>query len=362
MLVRIGLVIYGDLNAISGGFLYDRMLVEALRRRGHAVEIISLPWRAYGPSLGDNLSQDLTWRLRDDHFDVMLQDELNHPSLFWLNRRQKGKLHYPVVSIVHHLRCNELRPAWQNGFYRWIEQHYLWTVDAFVFNSRATCNAVQALAGAERPFVVAYPGGDRLNPKLSLQKIIARARQPGPLRIIFIGSLIPRKELHTLLQALAWLPKDSWRLEVVGNPMVDTTYTHRIRIQIARANFTERVSMLGPLSDAILAERLAQSHVLAVPSSYEGFGIVYLEGMGFGLPAIASSVGGASEIIAEGREGFLVHPNDVSTLARDIQRLSQDRQCLADMSRAAYERYRQHPTWAESTERICEFLSQLASK
>jgi glycosyltransferase involved in cell wall biosynthesis len=360
--LRVGLVIYGDLNTISGGFLYDKMLVEALRRRGHHVEIISLPQRAYVSSLGDNLSQDLTRRLRDDRFDVVLQDELNHPALFWLNRRLKGELHYPIVSIVHLLQCNELRPAWQNRFYRWIETSYLKSVNAFIFNSHATRTAVQALAGAEQPFVVAYPGGDRLNPRLTLQKIITRANQPGPLRIIFIGNLVPRKELHTLLDALARLPKESWRLDVVGNLMVDTAYTHRVRIQIAHSNYVERVSLLGPLSDAILAERLAQSHVLAVPSSYEGFGIVYLEGMGFGLPAIASSVGGASEIITEGREGFLVNPNDAATLAQDIGRLTQDRQCLAQMSQAAFERYHQLPTWDESTRHMCDFVSQIASE
>ncbi len=53
--MRLGLVIYGNLETISGGYLYDRKLVEHLERQGDQVEIISLPWRNYARHLGDNL-------------------------------------------------------------------------------------------------------------------------------------------------------------------------------------------------------------------------------------------------------------------------------------------------------------------
>ncbi len=358
--MRVGLIIYGDLNIVSGGYLYDRMLVEALKRQRQQVEVISLPARSYAESLSDNLSFDLARRLRQGRLDVLLQDELNHPSLFWLNRRLKGRVGYPIVSIVHHLRCHELRPAWQNSFYRWIERRYLAAVDGFVFNSQTTRGAVQALVGDRQPSVVANPGGDRLKPNLTPSRIAARAAQAGPLRIIFIGNLIPRKELHTLLAALAGLPKASWHLDVVGSPLVDTTYTRAIRHQITQAGLSNHVALLGPLSDELLAERLAASHVLAVPSSYEGFGIVYLEGMGFGLPAIASTAGGAGEIIANGQTGFLVEPGDTAALAQHVQSLGRDRARLSEMSVAAFRRYCELPTWSASMDRIGEFLSQEA--
>ena len=357
--MRIGLVIYGSLDTLSGGFLYDRTLVESLRRAGDQVETISLPWRSYARHLKDNLSRALHRRLCDARLDILLQDELNHPSLFWLNRRLKGRAAYPIVSIVHHLRCQEARPMWQNRFYRWVEKSYLWTANGFVFNSEATRAAVHALVGDRQTSVVAYPGGDRLRPKLAPRQIIARAQQRGPLRILFIGNIIPRKELHTLLRALARLPKENWRLEVVGNLTVDTSYAQSIRRQIAASGLTRQVALLGPLPDSGLSERLLASHVLAGPSSYEGFGIVYLEGMGFGLPPIASNAGGASEFIAHGREGFLVNPGDLVALAQHVQELIQDRQRLAQMSLAAYERYRAHPTWAEGTGNIRIFLQTL---
>ena len=52
--MKIGFVIYGSLNTVSGGYLYDRKLVEYLHAQGDTVEIISLPWRNYGAHLMDN--------------------------------------------------------------------------------------------------------------------------------------------------------------------------------------------------------------------------------------------------------------------------------------------------------------------
>ena len=113
--MRIGLVIYGSLETVSGGYIYDRMLIEHLRHQGDQVEIISLPWRDYGRHLIDNLSWSLYRRLRCASFDVLLQDELNHPSLLGLNHWLRNRVRYPILAIVHHLRCNEARSAWQNA-------------------------------------------------------------------------------------------------------------------------------------------------------------------------------------------------------------------------------------------------------
>jgi len=114
--------------------------------------------------------------------------------------------------------------------------------------------------------------------------------------------------------------------------------------------------MVGTLESEELAALLARSHLLAVPSSYEGFGIVYLEGMSFGLPAIASTAGGAKEIINPGRDGFLVAPGDIGALAGHLERLMLDRGLLLEMSLAALANFHRHPTWEESLSSIYHFL------
>ena len=314
--MHLGLVVYGSLETVSGGYLYDRKLVQHLRSRGDEVEVISVPWRPYGLGLLDNLSPALLARLSRASFDLLLQDELVHPSLFRLNHWLRRRVSYPLVAIVHHLRCCEARPAWQNRLYRQVERQYLTSVDGFIFNSHTTRTEVEGLVGTGRPAVVAPPGGDNVPGGVSREEVLNRAAAPGPLRLIFVGNLIPRKGLHTLLGALASLPPQDWRLTVVGGPDLDLSYARAIRRQIAALGLTGQVTLLGTLSPPELAARLRQSHLLAVPSSYEGFGIVYLEAMRFGLPVIAGDAGGPREIVSHGVNGFLVPPGDTAALAR----------------------------------------------
>jgi len=354
--MRVGLVIYGTLDIISGGYLYDRKLVEYLQHAGDTVAIISLPWRHYAAHLFDNFSADLCRRLRQARVDVLVQDELNHPSLFFLNRRLRSCGRAPILAMVHHLRSSEAHPAWQKIFYRWVERQYLMSVDGFIFNSRTTRQAVSAMLGhSPANSVLAYPAGDRFDPHIDAASIRQRAREPGALRIVFVGNLIPRKGLHTLLDALARLPADLWQLEVVGNPNVDIKYTTKIRTQI-HAQRLQNVRLAGVLDDHTLAHTLAQSHLLVVPSTYEGYGIVYLEAMSFGLPAIATTAGAAHEIIADGVNGFLVAPNDAAMLAVRIEQLARDREQLAQMSVAAHERFLAQPRWETSLTRIRNHL------
>jgi glycosyltransferase involved in cell wall biosynthesis len=354
--VQVGLLIYGSLDTISGGFIYDRHLVRYLKEQGDRVEVIALPWRPYGPSLLDNLNPGLRRRLELGAFDVLLEDELVHPSCFWLNQRLRARINYPLVAIVHHLRCREQQAAWPTRLYRQVEKRYLASVDGFICVSRTTATDVRDLLGWEAPLAVASPGRDGLPGGVSPAEIEARATGPGPFQIIFVGNLIPRKELHTLLAALANLSGADWRLTVIGSLDLDAAYVSAIRSQIQKLGLSPRVNLLGTQPAPELAARLAASHLLAVPSSYEGFGIVYLEGMHFGLPALASTAGAARELIRPEDNGFLVPPGDIASLTRYISLLMEDRELLKRLSLAAYRGAAAHPTWDESAAQARGFL------
>jgi glycosyltransferase involved in cell wall biosynthesis len=357
-MMHVGLVIYGDLQTVSGGFLYDRKLVEHLERQGDGVEVISLPWRSYARHLLDNFSGSLRRRLQTAKFDVLLQDELNHPSLFWLNERIHRSLPYPVLAIVHHLRSSEMRPTWQNRVFLQVERRFLRSVDGFVFNSQTTRQAVEG-AGinlACRPYLVAYPAGDQFNQDISVADIARRAFEPCPLRIIFLGNLIPRKGLHTLLAAIQQLPAGLCSLSVVGSLQLDPGYARAIRRQIDRSRLADRVHFWGSVPADFLAARLRDHQLLVVPSTYEGYGIVYLEGMSFGLPAIATTAGAAVEIITPDVDGYLIPPGDAAALAGRLDRLAQDRSLLREMSLAARQRYLAQPTWEQTAGQIRAFL------
>jgi glycosyltransferase involved in cell wall biosynthesis len=352
--MKIGLVIYGSLETVSGGYYYDRRLVESLRQLGDEVHILSLPWRNYPAHLTDNLR----FRLPSD-LDVLVQDELNHPSLLAANARPHP---YPVVSLVHHLRCSEQHPRPQSIFYRIVERRYLRSVDGFIFNSQTTQAAVENLAGEKKPSVLAYPPTDRFGGPVSEAEVTRRAAHPGPLHLAFLGNVIPRKGLHTLLDALSRLPAGAATLNVVGSLAADPVYACRIRERAAGLGPVDSVSFRGILEEAELRELLLGSDLLVVPSSYEGYGIVYLEGMAFGLPAIGTTAGAAGEIITSGGNGYLIEPGDSTGLASSLAALHSDRELLSRLSRSALERYRQAPAWDRTVQSVRDFLLKMASK
>lgn len=365
--MRIGLVIYGTLETLSGGYLYDRKLVDYLRSQGDQVEIVSLPWRNYRRHLGDNWDRAFAQRLRDLSVDLLLQDELNHPSLFLRNGWLRGQVDYRFVSIVHHLRISEAwRPPLRSLFHL-VERRYLQSVDGFLCNSATTQATVAALRGealdrdSAFPNLIAFPAGDHLQP-LPANQVVAqvhkRATQAGPLRILFVGNVLMRKGLHTLLLALAKVDRRDFRLDVVGNLTLEPATTQLVFTLIKRLGLSETVHLHGVVGVDRLRQHYKESHLLAVPS-YEGFGIVYLEAMSFGLPVIATTAGAAHEVVTPGENGVLVEPNDVDGLAAQLAALAADRTQLQTMSLAARQRYDAHPTWAQSMATVHQWLHEV---
>ena len=354
--MRVGLVIYESLESLSGGYLYDRRLVRTLREAGDEVEIISLPWRRYRRHILHNLRPSLEKRLRHGRFDILLQDELNHPSLYLINERLRRRSSTPIISIVHHLRSSERHPERQQALCRRLERRYLRSVDGFVFNSATTCHATESLAGISRSYVIAPPAADHVGRGMDEEQVSGRTRKNGPLRLVFAGNIIPRKGLHTLLAALALLPGDDWRLAIAGDPAVNPVYSSHLRQQAGHPSLADKVVWHGRVADEALWELMAGSDLLVVPSSYEGFGIVYLEGMAFGLPAVATTAGAAREVITDGVNGCLVAPDDAAELARRLQPLLRDRALLRRMSLAALARFHASPTWSQSMTAVRRFL------
>lgn len=348
--MRIGFVIFGSLDTVSGGYLYDRKLVEYLRAQGDTVEIISLPWRNYAAHLTDNLR----FRLPTD-YDLIIEDELNHPSLLCANRKQHP---FPIISLVHHLRCSELRPQWKNYFYRLVEKKYLQSVDGYIFNSKTTMRVVNELVGDDKASIVAFPPTDRFEEAISEGEVRERANR-DVLRILFLGNVIYRKGLHTLLKAVKQL-NSMVKVDVVGGLDAEPEYANDMQRYVLTHGLSSVVEFHGPLDNSPLVVMYKQAHVMAVPSSYEGYGIVYLEGMRFGLPAIGTTAGAAGEIITHGEDGYLVEPEDEESLAEILHGIDANRELLTGLSLNALARYRSQPRWEETANGIRDFLFDIA--
>lgn len=110
----------------------------------------------------------------------------------------------------------------------------------------------------------------------------------------------------------------------------------------------------------VLGDVTGSNDVLVVPSSFEGFGIVCLEGMRFGLPGIGTNQGGAKEIIRPDETGYLIEPGDASCLAALLVGLHHVRQSLKAMRINALRQQQQFPGWRRAW-RKCAFFAGFGS-
>ena len=358
--MRIGLIIYGSLDTLTGGYLYDRIVLEGLGRLGHEVEVISLPAVSYLRRPGHNFSLELHRRLLAGKFEILIQDELCHPSLVLVNRRLRQQRVRPLlVALVHHILSDEPRPPWQNKLLAVAERCFLSSVDGFIHNSATTRQKVADLVHHNLPQVIAYPAGDRLGSPLAPELIARRAQLPGPLKLLFLGNILPRKGLLPLLHALAGIDRRLWQLSIVGGLDFAPDYTEKVRRLVEKLSLSEAVRFLGPLHDDKLKDKLKTSHIFCMPYAYEGFGIAILEAMAFGLPAIGSRSGAAGETIDQGVNGFLLAPDDLRGLAPLLRHLHQDRQELLRLALAARTTYLSHPSWQDGIVAIDTFLLRM---
>jgi len=311
----------------------------------------------------------------------VIQDELVHPSQClanqWYQRKRKRSGGPPLIALVHHLRVSEAHPEPLMPLYRRVERAFLASADGFIYNTPATKDNVQRLYPNQKPSVIALPAGNfpRKAPSDSLNW------NAGPLRLLFVGNVIPRKGLHTLLQALINLEASAGRvvaashestgisdtsgrnpvgrLFVAGNTALDPAYVQRCRAMAERLP-PGMVQFLGTVPDAVLLQLFEQSQILAVPSWHEGFGIVYLEAMGQGLVPIASADGGASVLVDDGVNGVLVAPEKPEQISRILLELGADRQRLERMRRAALEKAAVFPDWETSMGAAYNFIHDMA--
>jgi glycogen synthase len=123
--------------------------------------------------------------------------------------------------------------------------------------------------------------------------------------LLFVGRPVPEKGLPDLLDALAAIADLPWRLSVAGDVAP---------FAVAHAMIRDRISFLGRVSQTEVASIMQRHDVLVVPSRYETFGNVALEGLAVGMVVVASRVGGLKQLIADGRTGFHFEPANVADL------------------------------------------------
>ncbi len=349
--MRIGFVICGDLELVSGGFFYDRQIVAGLRRAGHEVSVIALPWRKRYPRAWlDNFV-----RLPAPELDVIIEDELCHPAL-WLPNRRWRRSGTAVVSLVHNL--SSVQPSTRGrAIVRAGERFHFAGVDAAIAVCRATLDDVRACGGGSLPAHVALAGGDHVTP-IEDDRLERRANETGPLRLVFAGTVAPHKGLHRLLPILGRLRSTfDLHLDVAGSLASDAGYVTRLRREVAARGLDRAFTFHGELGREPLMELLRQSQVFVMPSDREAYPLAALEALAAGLPTLVTAAGGAAELVGDG--GACLDPDDVGAWEGAIANFARDRHHRAVVARRARARHGAHGSWAQTARGIAGFLESV---
>lgn len=115
----------------------------------------------------------------------------------------------------------------------------------------------------------------------------------------------------------------------------------RLRAIAADLGVADRVHFLEGLSREEIAACYARADVFALPSTGEGFGLVFLEAMAFAKPVVGAACGGTTDVVEDGVNGLLVPPGDTERLAQGLDRLLRDGSLRAEMGRRGAEIVRQ---------------------
>jgi glycosyltransferase involved in cell wall biosynthesis len=156
--------------------------------------------------------------------------------------------------------------------------------------------------------------------------------------MVTIGRLVARKASTQLVEALAASRLRNAHLLIVGDgPDADA-----IRRRAAELGVADRVHLPGQISDAEKYDALAVADAFVSTSQHEGFGLVFLEAMAFGLPIVCYDRGGQTDFLTSGETGFVVKLNDLNAFTHAVRALHADiylRRRIGQRNRRLVENY-----------------------
>ena len=262
-----------------------------------------------------------------------------------LGRRVVANVHHPLdvdmrtgVAHVASLREKVKRLAW----YPWHMQRIVARrLDALISGSNASSALIEELWSLGHGSITTiYDGVDveRFTP--------GQPEDVRPGALLFVGNAEDyNKGIVYLLRALAMLPEGTGaHLYIVGGPASGQRVAPA---EIARLGLAGRVTIVGRVSDAELADWYRRAAVLVSPSLYEGFGLPAAEAMACGTPVIASEAGALPEVVAHLDTGVIVPAGNARALAGAIASLLADPARRRRMGEAGRERVLQRFTWQQ---------------
>ncbi len=284
---------------------------------GQRISALGVP--VYDLGMPNKLRLDAFWRL----FNLLRQTRPDILYTWMFHANIPGRLVGRLAGVPH-IISSEHTMGQEGGGRRWLNRLTAPLADRIVCVSQGIVDYAVEVIGLPKEKLALIPNGIDLEKYAALpSQAEARLRQHLPEEQIIVGAIgrpRPVKGYGILRQAFQQIAerRPNTHLVFVG----DGPDKETLAAQAARSGLAQRVTWMGDQTD--IPGLLPAFDILAVPSIYEGLGIVALEAMAAGLPVVGSRVGGIPEVVIEGETGLLVPAGDVSALAAALTRLVND--------------------------------------
>lgn len=350
-LLHLALLVPAPLATVSGGYDYDRRMIDGLRAAGHVVDVIELAGRF---PLADDAATEAAraaWRmLAGDTVPVI--DGLALPAF---DTQADALALRRTVGLIHHPTAMETGEAVADrDRLRAIERRLMPLLRRVIVTSAPTADRLAAEfgVGAKRIAVV-VPGTDDA-PRSDGSAASSKAR--GRCVILSIGTLVPRKGHDVLLRALARLPDLEWRLIIVGSPDRDPSHAQALRVLADELGVSQRVEFAGEVDNAALQDLWRRADLFALATHWEGYGMAVAEALRRGLPVAVTS-GGAAAVLVTPDIGVVCAPGDHTGLSKALRRLIFDVGLRRDMAEHAWQFGRTLPSWESQARAFADALA-----
>jgi glycosyltransferase involved in cell wall biosynthesis len=336
------MLVPGDPLTPTGGFTYDRHLLDALRARGRAVELLRLdgdwPW----PGEATRAAARAAFAALPDGACV-IADGLAFGALHAEVAPHAHRLRW--LGLVHHpLHLETGLDAAQARRLREQETQALRHVRQVVAVSATTAREVADLGVPPARIAVVEPGNHPPPP-------LPRPATAGGVQLLCVATLTPRKDHALLLRALSGLSGLDWTLHCVGSAERDRACASELIASTASGPLAGRVVWHGELIDAALHARYAAADVFVLASRYEGFGMVINEALLRGLPIVASRAGALAHTVPAAA-GLLPPAGDEAAWREALAQVITDAALRDRLAEGARQAARRLPSWAEQAARF----------
>jgi glycosyltransferase involved in cell wall biosynthesis len=345
--ISVAFAIPGDLATPTGGYVYDRRVLERLADHGIDAAILPLPGSFPDPSPAD-LAATRAALEAVPAAHVLLVD-----GLAWgaFPAAMAAGIAAPLVALCHHplgvetgLSPERARQLIDN------ETATLALARRIIVTSPATKALLVADFGAPADRIdVAEPGVDRAPP--------ARGSGGPGLSILAVGAVTPRKGFDVLVEALAACAGLDWRLTIAGPLDRAPEAVAALRSQCERAGLTERVRLAGPVTARELETLYDCADLFVSASLYEGYGMAIADAMARALPIVATTGGAAADTLPDGA-GLKVAPGDAQALGAALRQALSDQDTRRRLSAGAARAAQELPKWDDAAQIIARTLRE----